>query len=59
MKIKWNIDTGYVNRIPDWELEIPDNELEGLSEQEQDNLIGEYVQEEMANYIYPYWKRVD
>jgi len=59
MKIKWGIDTGYVINIPDFELEIPDEDLEDLSEEEQNKIIDEYVQDEFDNRMYTYWKRVD
>lgn len=59
MKIRWNIDTGYVLRIPGWELEIPAEDLEGLSDNEQNDVIDEYVREEMCNHISTYWKRID
>lgn len=32
MKIKWGIDDGFVNRRPDWTLEIPDIEIEDFAQ---------------------------
>ena len=58
MKIEWWIDDGYVNRRPNFKLEIPDESLEGLSEAEQDRVIDEYVENERANRIGVGWKRV-
>lgn len=52
MKIKWNIDTGYVNKMPDWEFEIDDEDLEGLAGTEREVLIIERIQEEMDNQIH-------
>lgn len=57
MIIKWNVDTGYVTRIPDFTLEIDDYELEGLSEEEQNALIDEYVEQEFQNRMNIYWRR--
>lgn len=57
MIIKWNVDTGYVTRIPDFTLEIDDYELEGLSEEEQNRLIDEYVEQEFQNRMNIYWRR--
>ena len=45
MKIKWNIDDGYVNRRPDWELEIDDEELEKLTEGMTAEEVEEYIEE--------------
>jgi hypothetical protein len=56
MKIKWNIETGYVQRIPDWTFDVPDEDLEGLDEREQQAVIEEYVQAEFENNIaYRWW----
>lgn len=55
MIIKWNVDTGYCINIPDWELEIDDEEVEGMTEDEKDDFIDEVVQEAFHNNIGYYW----
>ncbi len=59
MKIRWGFDTGYVMRIPDFEIEIDDEDLEGLTEDEQDKIINEYVEQEFNNQVSFYWSRVE
>ena len=59
MKIKWGIDDGYVNRRPDWELEVDDEDLDGISKEEQDRVIDEYVNEALFTKINVFWRRAD
>ena len=59
MKIKWNIDTGYVHKMPHREMEIDDEDLDGLSLPEREDLIAERVQEQMNNEIVPYYHEAD
>lgn len=58
MKIKWNIETGYVNRIPDWELEIDDEELEGMTEDEIMEYIDRVVYDVFTQTISCTWEAV-
>jgi hypothetical protein len=56
MKVKWNFDCGYLTRIPDFKLKIPDEDIEGLSNEQRDIVIWEYVQQEFENRIVPHWE---
>lgn len=58
MKIKWNIDCGYINPMPDQELEIDDEELEDMDEEEIKDYIRESVQEEFYQKVSYYWEIV-
>ena len=56
MKIRWKVDTGYVDRIPPKEFEIPD---EDLDEWERDKIISERVLEEFQNRMHLNWEIVE
>jgi stress-induced morphogen len=56
MKIKWNIDNGYVHRCPDFEVEIDDEDLEGMTEAERDRYIDEIIQDEFFAKCSLTWK---
>lgn len=51
MKVRWRVETGYVDRIPPFEVEIDDEALEGLSETERQKVIEEYVEESFREEI--------
>ncbi len=51
MKIKVTLGIGLHNAEQEDILEIPDEELEGLTEAEIDNLCDQYLREWMNNYI--------
>jgi hypothetical protein len=56
MRICWSVDeVGAMDRY----LTIDDGEFEGLTEQERETLINEYVQEAFDDKICFYWKIVD
>ena len=59
MKIRWNIDTGYVHKMPCWEFEIPDEDLHGAEGWELEDIIDDYVQEQMEHHIFPFWSIVE
>ena len=59
MKIRWKVDTGYVDRIPPKEFEIPDEDLEDLDEWERDKIISERVLEEFQNRMRLNWEIVE
>jgi hypothetical protein len=56
VKFKVTLSIGYATANQKDELEIPDEELEGLSEQERNNVINEWAQEWANNYIEIDWK---
>jgi hypothetical protein len=55
MKIHWNIETGYVTRIPDWKFEIPQDEIEGLSEDELEDYVYECIQQRFLEAVRYTW----
>ena len=68
MKIKWNIDDGFVNRRPDWTLEIPEVEIEDFAQDLADDFatitdiedaLYEQVQEAMLQRISTYISNFD
>lgn len=61
MKIKWDIGTGYASdmRRPDQEFEIPDEDLEGLSDWDRSLYIDELVLEEFQNRYSLEWEIVE
>jgi hypothetical protein len=57
MKVKWTLETGYVTRIPAFVVNVPDEDLEGLDEGQQEEIINAYIQDDFENNIS--WSRVD
>jgi len=56
MKIKWEIDDGYVGKSRPHFCTIPDEEFEGCeSERERNEIIDSWVQTEFENNISYYW----
>lgn len=56
--VTWKVDDGYVNNGPHT-TQIDDDEMEGLSEQEQELLIEEAVQADFENNVSWYVVNVD
>lgn len=57
MRIIWEVEDGYCGRSRPHHTEIPDKELEGLTEDEQDEAIEEYVREDFFASISYSWYR--
>ena len=58
MKIKLHLTIGYPTADQEGEIEIPDEELEGLSDEEEEELINPYLQEWADNYIETWYEEV-
>jgi hypothetical protein len=58
MKIEWSWDDGFIGN-PKQTIEVPDEELDDLSHEEQDDLIEEYVREAFQNAVSYSWRRKD
>ena len=58
MKIRWEVEDGYAGKSRPHYTEIPDEELEDMTDQEQEDFIEQWVSEEFANKISFYWERV-
>lgn len=57
MKVKAHITLlKYVGMKEEWEMEIPDNELEGLDDMERFTTISEWVREELYNHFEWGWE---
>ena len=56
MKVKWNVDTGYVNREPPRVLEIDDEDLEDMTDEQKEQYINDCIEEDFRNRIS--WHRV-
>jgi hypothetical protein len=59
MRIEWWWEDGYVNNIPNRIVEIDDEDLEGMSAEERDEYIDEYIQQEFQNQVSYGWKPAD
>jgi len=57
MKVKWNVDTGYVNREAARELEIDDEDMVDMTDAEKEDYISECIEENFRERIH--WYRVD
>lgn len=58
MKVKWGWDDGYVGGRRDEILEIPDEDLEGMTEREIEDYIDEEVKQAFADRVTYYWKKI-
>lgn len=60
MKVKWYVEGSGCNNarcgLPDFEIEIPDEDVEGLSEAERDRVTDDWVQGEFEQKVYPQWE---
>lgn len=60
MKIKWSVEGAGCNNarcgLPDFEIEIPDEDVEGMSEAQREKFIDDWVQEEFEQQVYPHWE---
>lgn len=54
--VKWGVDDGYVNRRPDFTLELDEEDFEGMTDTERSNAIDEAVRDEFFNRCALYWK---
>ncbi|AXF39679.1 hypothetical protein HWB71_gp55 [Paenibacillus phage Kawika] len=59
MKIKYTLSIGYPGACQEDEIEIDDQELEGLTPEEAEERIYEIVDEYALGYISLYCERVD
>ena len=59
MKVEWWVEDGYINRKPNYVLEIPDEDLEDMTEAERDRHIDLCVEEARDNKITLGWKIVE
>ncbi len=57
MKVSWTISSKWVLNIPPYEIEVPDEDLEGLSEEERETVISEYIQDHFQEEVT--WARTD
>lgn len=55
MRVTWEVDDGYAGKSRPQHTEVPDEELEHLTEEEQLRLIEEYIQEDFDNRMSPCW----
>ena len=58
MRVRWEISDGYVGKSRPHYTEIPDEEFDGLNEEEKEQLIDDWVEEEFNNKVSFYWKVV-
>lgn len=57
MKLKVNLGIGLVGCKKQSEIEIPEEELEGLTDTERQDVFQEYANEWAANYIEIWWDK--
>lgn len=58
-KFLFSVSTGLVGSKQEEIVEIDDEELEALSQKEQEKVVQEAYEEWMWNTIHAFWKRVD
>lgn len=58
MKIEWGWEDGYVGGRPKKFIEIPDEDLEDLSPEEQEKVIDEYVGDAFRDQVRYFWNKV-
>jgi len=51
MIVKWNIDNGYINPMPDQIIEIDNDDLEDMTKDEKEAFINNIIKEEFFNNI--------
>ena len=59
MRIRWEVEDGYVGKDRPHYTDIPDSEIEDLEGEELENYIEEWVREEFEQNISYYWDIVD
>ena len=57
MEIIWWAEDGYAGKQRPHKLDVPDEELEGLNDEAQDEIIDGYVQEEFKQTVSAGWER--
>ena len=56
MKIKWQVEDGYVGKARPQYTTIPDEDFKGMSEEEREQYIEDWVQNEFENNISYGWE---
>lgn len=59
MKIKYRLSIGYPGAVREDEVEIDDEELEGLTPEEAEGRICEIVEEYVQDFISLSWEEVE
>jgi len=52
MKITWEVEDGYVGGARPHHSEIPDEDFEGMTEEEKEKYIQEWIQDDFSNSIF-------
>lgn len=58
-KFKFSVSTGYVGSKIEDIVEIPNDELDGLSEVEKEKVIDGYYDEWLQDRVYASWEEVE
>ncbi len=59
MKIKWEVEDGYVGKSRPQYLEIPDEDLEDMDEDEKQSYIEDSVKNDFENKVSFTWEIID
>ena len=59
MIINWGIEDGYQDGGRAWQTEIPDNEFDGLSKAESEEVIEDWVKTDFEQYVTWYIKDIE
>lgn len=59
MRIRWEVEDGYAGKARPHYIEVPDEELEELSEDEQNAVIDEHVDDAFGQIVSFSWKRTN
>lgn len=56
MNVDWGIDTGFSGASHSGTWEIDQAAWDAMTPEERDTMLNEFMQDEIANHIEPWWK---
>ena len=59
MRVQWEVEDGYAGKSRPQFTDIPNEDLEGLEEDERQRVIEDYVRQDFESNIYWYIVRTD
>lgn len=62
MKVKWSVEGAGCNYgrcgLAEFEVEIPDEDVEGMTETSREKYIDDWIDDEFPQRVYPHWEIV-
>ena len=63
MKVTWSVEGSGCRQhrcgLPDFEIEIPNEDVEGMTVVQREKYIDDWVNDEFRQQVYPFWKIVE